>query len=89
MPEWAPGPDIDQAADLSHGAVLELLWTEIAQGGMETRSVVDLVDEPRALTGTAPGDRVVLENHEIEVLRRRTARVALLRATSPIVALRT
>jgi hypothetical protein len=33
--------------------VLELLWTEIAQGGMETRSVVDLVDEPRALTGTA------------------------------------
>ena len=56
---------------------------------METRSVVDLVDEPRALTGKAPGDRVVLENHEIEVLRRRTARFALLRATSPIVAIRT
>ena len=37
---------------------------------METRSVVDLVDEPRALTGEAPGDRVVFGDHEIEVLRR-------------------
>jgi hypothetical protein len=48
--------------------VLELLRAEIAQGGMETRSVVDLVDESRALIGNAPGDRVVPGGHEIEVL---------------------
>jgi hypothetical protein len=48
--------------------VLELLWAEIGQGGMETRSVVDLADGPRALIGKAPGDRVVLGGHEIELL---------------------
>ena len=61
------GPDLDQADLTVDRAVFELLWTEIAQGGIETRSVVDLVDEPRALTGKAPGGRVFLEKNEIEV----------------------
>src|SRR5271157_623206 len=49
---WTPlwsgplGPDRD-AFDRGPGvAVLELLRAEIAQGGMETSSVVDVVDEP-------------------------------------------
>ena len=45
----ALGPDIDQAADLTvERCGARTVWTDIAQGGMETRSVVDLVDK-RAL----------------------------------------
>jgi hypothetical protein len=48
--EWGPRAEIDRAADLTVGRWgLELLRAEISKGGMETTSVVDLDDEPRAL----------------------------------------
>jgi hypothetical protein len=48
------GLDRNQAADLTvcRGvAVLELLRAEIAQSGVETAAVVDLVDESRKVLG--------------------------------------
>src|SRR5271156_5601176 len=52
--EWAPraGQRSGRCFDRGPGvAVLELLRAEIAQGGMETTSVVDLVDDPWKVLG--------------------------------------